>query len=302
MTTELPPEEHPWTDQDEPPAVEPPPVDTATPPELAGPPPAPAPGGIYAASPGSLDGSGILAPAAPAARNRGRWAVIGALGVAAAIFIGKIAIGMLTATAVSGVLGGVFGGPFEKLPSDQREQMEKRFDAAVGDDLKGLSDTDIDARVQAMLTGGLPRLEDAPLVERLQLVVKMADAADEATCARVARASSTGTQDPEAVLDALGSLDSGSIARWYDINLSAIEAMTADAPAPRAADATEAERILGDLVNGLSQDEMTAVSALYNGGTVADADACLAFKTLYGHVVALPGQDVAVMALYDVAP
>ena len=192
MTTELPPEEHPWPDDNdeaaavEPAAVEPAPpieppaasVDPPPAPDTAGPPPAPAPGGVYAASV-STDGSGILAPTAPAARNRGRWAVIGALGVAAAIFIGKVAIGLLTATAVSGVLGGVFGGPFQKVPTDQREQMEKRFDAAVGDSLKGLSDTDIDAKVQAMLTDGLPRLEDAPLVERMQLVVKMADAADE---------------------------------------------------------------------------------------------------------------------------
>jgi hypothetical protein len=332
MATELPPEEHPWPDDDggtanEPPANEPPvnepPVNeqpaaeppaaevaaaepaAAEPPsaqEMAGPPPAPAPGGVYAASAGPTDGSGILAPTTPAPRNRGRLAVVGALGVAAVIFFGKIALGMLTATAVSGVLGGVFGGPFEKVPSDQREQMEKRFDAAVGDDLKGLSDAEVEARVQAMLTDGLPRLADEPLVERMQLTVKLSDTADEATCARLARSSSTGTQDSDAVLKALGMLDSNSIARWYEINLSAIEANAAGSPAARTADTAEAERILGEMVNGLTAEEMASVSALYNGGQVPDADACAGFRTLYEHVMALPDRDVAIMALYDVSP
>ena len=90
--------------EDQPPAAPPgppaPPAprDAPPPPVDAGPPP-PAP-----------------IPAGPPKRNRGLLAGVAALIVVIGTIGAKLAIGLLTATVIGGALGGLFGGPYEKLP------------------------------------------------------------------------------------------------------------------------------------------------------------------------------------------
>ena len=80
-----------------------------------------------------------------------------------------------------------------------------------------------------MIRPGCPARDD-PLVERIHLTAKLGTAADEATCARLARSIASGKGDAESTRKALEALDVASIGRWYDINIQAIEAEAASTP------------------------------------------------------------------------
>ncbi len=269
------------------------------------PPPAPvapaAPGGIY---PATATEPGVPVPpqVAPPKRRRGLMGGAAALVVALAAILAKFGLPLLVGVAASGVLGSVFGGAYDKLPSDQQKSLEARFDAAVGTTLDGKSDAEKSAAINAMITSGLPRLDDAPLVDKIHLTVKLLNGTDEATCAKLARATATGKEDPDALLKSLQSLDTDSVGRWYDINVQAIEADAASKPV-RSADQAGAERILTSIASGLSPAEAAQISALYSGSaTTSDADACGGIRTLYNRIDALPPSDLAIAALYDASP
>ena len=61
---------------------------------------------------------------------------------ATALFIGVVAVPLVFTgfadTAPAYDLSGFYGESFDRLPTDQREALERRFAAAVGDSLKGL--------------------------------------------------------------------------------------------------------------------------------------------------------------------
>jgi hypothetical protein len=269
--------------------------------DAAGGPPAAPPDGPPAAPP---DGPPAAPPAGPPAAPKGRRWVLGvatgAAVVAVAILL-KLALPLLIGTAVSGVLGNVFGGAYSKLPADQQQALQRRVDAAIGTRLDGVPDAEQSTRIEAMVRSGLPRLSDAPLVEKVHLTVKVLSATDEATCARIARGIATGVADKDATLKALEAVDVDSIGRWYDINVQAIEADAASTPV-RAVDPNDSERILTGIASGFSTAEAEQVGALYRGGEVSDGDACGGLRAFYRHVETLPAGDLAVAALYDVAP
>jgi hypothetical protein len=269
---------------------------------------APAPGGIY---PPGVYAAGTTVTGEPVApitvgpepKKRGGLiaAVIAGVLVILGLFL-KFGLPILVGTAVSGVLGGVFGGPFEKLPADQKQALEQRFDAATKDILKGMSDAETMVKVDAMLTAGMPRLSDELLVEKVQLTVKLLKAADEPTCARVARATATGKGDDDAMSAAIGAMDTASIGRWFEINVSAVEAESKGSPAARTVAAEDSDRVLADVFTKFSDTESQQIGNLYNGAEVSDADACTAFRALYTHITELPPADLAIAALYDVSP
>lgn len=194
------------------------------------------------------------------------------------------------------------GGPFAKLPSDQQKALEQRFDAATGDIIKGLSEAETTAKVDAMLVAGLPRLSDKLLVEKVQLTVKLLNAADEPTCARVARATATGADDGDAMSTAIGAMDTVSIGRWSAYNVSAIEAEAKGSPDARSVPEADSSRVLDDVFGRFSETEAEQIGTLYQGAEVSDADACAAFRALYTHISELPAPDLAIAALYDVSP
>jgi hypothetical protein len=235
-------------------------------------------------------------------RRRGIIGVGAALLTALVAIFAKFGLPLLVGVAASGVLGSVFGGAYDKLPSDQKHALEARFDAAVGNSLDGKSDAEKTAAIDAMITSGLPRLDDAPLVDKIHITVKLLNATDEATCAKLARATATGKEDSDALLKSLESLDTDAVGRWYDINIQAIEADAASKPV-RTADNAAAERILTTIASGLSATEAAQISALYSGtGSASDADACGGIRTLYDRIDGLPPADLAIAALYDASP
>src|SRR4051795_5690488 len=104
----------------------------AAPPALPPPPDAPpapaltqAPGGVYPAV-ASLPGDPATGPTAPSPKRRRRalGVVTGATAVVVAIFL-KFGLPLLVGTAVSGVLGNVFGGSYSKLPADQQRALQQ---------------------------------------------------------------------------------------------------------------------------------------------------------------------------------
>lgn len=130
---------------------------------------------------------------------------------ATALLVGVVAVpfafSFIADTAPATTLSAFFGESFDRLPADQREQLERRFEAAVGDNLKGLPATDAAARVNARAAGGMPRFDDATLVERLRLLTVALEATPTTTCAAFGRAALTGTPNPDAVSTMLGSLE-----------------------------------------------------------------------------------------------
>jgi hypothetical protein len=284
-------------------APEPPPPTglPATPPGPVAPAAPAAPGGFYPAT-HTEPGAPVPPQVAPPKRRRGLIGVGAALLTALVAILLKFGLPLLLGAAATGVLGSVFGGAYGKLPSDQQKALEARFDAAIGTTLDGKSDVEKTAAIDAMITSGLPRLDDAPLVDKIHLTVKLLNGTDEATCAKLARATASGKEDSDALLKSLDALDTDSVGRWYDINIQAIEADAASRPV-RTADNAAAERILTTIASGLSATEAAQISALYSGtGTASDADACGGIRTLYNRIDALPPSDLAIAALYDASP
>ena len=238
----------------------------------------------------------------PMTRKKGILAGIGALGVAGIAILVKYALPIFFAASMSGALTSVFGSAFEKLPADQRDAMEKRFEAAIGKKIDGLSDAQAKAVIDEAFNDGFPRLADEPLVDRLHIAVKMIGTADAGTCARMARSSATGEQDQDALLAAVGTLDQASVARWYDINIQALEAAATGAPAARTVPGSESDRVLQATVSLMSDAEYAQLEQLYGSSEVPDADACGGFRALYTAMEKLSADDFAVLALYDVSP
>jgi hypothetical protein len=273
-------------------------------------PAAPIPGDLPPAAPGGLYPAGAFnygtpaAPFAPAPRKRRgliSGAIIGAVAVIGGLLL-KFGLPILIGTAASGVLSGFFGGPFDRLPSDQRKALEQRIDAAIGDSLKDLSDAAASAKVTAMIGSGLPRLDDALLSEKIHLTVKLLNGADVATCARIARATASGAGDSDAIKTALGTMDTTSVGRWFEINVSAIEAEAKGAPPARTVATSDSDRVLGGVIARFSTVQTQEITDLYQGKEIPDAGACDAFRALYGHIDELPAADLAIAALYDVTP
>ena len=241
---------------------------------------------------------------APAPRSGGKGKAVGlaAIAVAVVALVGKIGIGFLGATVISGALGIAFGGPFERLPADQQENLEQRWDAAVGQSLDGLTDAQVTTKVDDLINGGLPRLDDTVLVDRMGIYIAMLNQADDATCAALAKNAGTGQLAEAVGQKALDALDTSSLGRWYEINVRAIEAEVGRNPEARSPEAAHVDEIFAKLVPQLAEADLAAIIAVSDGSEVPDADACAAYRSLYTQVGNLGADDLAVMALYDVSP
>ena len=266
--------------------------------------------GVYPAvfEPGTAPaaGPGGPSPSRPpqSAARRGLLALAAAGAVAVGGLVVKFGLPLLFGAAASGLLGGVFGGPFEKIPDDQQQALEQRLDSAFGDRLEGKSEAQVLAEIERTLNGGLPRLSDDRLLDRLTLSAALLSAADVPTCAAIARASAAGEPARDAIATAIGALPPESIARWFDINVTAMEAELAGFPAARTTDPAEVDRIAVDLITGLDPAKAALVSDLYGGQavTMSDDDACGGVRALYEAMNNVGGADRAVIALFDVTP
>ena len=225
---------------------------------------------------------------------------------ATALFIGVAAVpfvftGIADTTPVY-TLSAFHGESFDRLPADQRQQLESRFAVAVGDSLRDLPAADAVARVDALATGGLPRLDDATLVEQLRLLAAALEATPTATCAAFSRVVVTGTSDPDAIRTMLGSLDAGSYGRWMEIRVESLEAEAKGAPPARAVSQAALDAMWRSFGGPYSAADDAALSAEQKGSPQPDTDVCAAHRHYYQSVLALGPTDLATFALYAVTP
>ncbi len=235
---------------------------------------------------------------------RRRAAVVG-VGISAGLgYFGiKIAVGLLAASVVGAVASSLFGGPWERLPSDTRSQLERRLEAALGDSIKGLSDADASARVDAAVTAGQARLDDPTLVRRFRLLTAAVASADGTTCAAFARADVAGHKlDPVIAQKLIDSLDTARLSEWFEINVEAIEAQQRGAPATRSVPLEASQAMFIALDARVSASDTATLIGLANGTPESDAAACAAERSFYVAGLQLDPTNLAVLALSGVAP
>src|SRR5438045_2769454 len=189
----------------------------------------------------------------PADKPRGRFgrlawligigaAVVGTLGF-------KILFGVVAGTVATTAFGAAFVGPWQHLPADVRSSYEARLQTAVGDQTKGMSQSQVADRVETMVQHGLARLDDQTLVRHLTLEVAGLDKTDVKTCAAFGRASISGqAQSADVAQKLIGALDPLAYQEFVGINIAGIEAEARQAPPAQPSDPS-ASAILRRLVD-----------------------------------------------------
>jgi len=260
----------------------------------------PGPYGFGIAQPPAGPPTTATAAIGPATRSRRRFAgVLAVVGAIIAVLAVKVAIGALVSGVATTALGAFFGGPAARLPSDVQANLEKRINTAVGTSLDGLSDTDKQARILTLIKAGLPRLDAATLLHRVQLEAAAVRAVDVATCATFARTGTTGTTDADAAAKVIAALDTTSYGAWIEINVEAVEAQTAGAPAVRTISATDSDAMFKAVFAKMSATDIATLSALSAGTEETDPAACASIRALYAAGIALQSPLVDSFALAD---
>ena len=223
-------------------------------------------------------------------------AVVGAIG-------GRFLIGYLAANVAGAAFAGVFGGPWDRLPSDAKGAYEQRLKAAIGNRLDGLSDEAVADQVRRWVAAGYLRLDDDRLVRRLELEIAALGRAEQGVCAAFGRQSATGrVVDPDVATKLLGSLEQADLVELFDLNIDAIEAELRGSPDPVQVTDAETTPILNILVGGLDQPEVETLAAINAGQSVTDEQICGAIRSLYENALLLDPASKVVMARLDIQP
>lgn len=243
----------------------------------------------------------------PQAQRAGGLKRFGTVGVVIAGVLGfavwKFVLPLVLVGVAGQVFGAAFGGPYNRLPGDVRQGFEQRFEAAVGEEFKSQTEAEQEARVVALVTGGLPRLDDAHIDTNYRLTVKGMQAVDAASCANIATAFFAGTEPPDEAFTALvGTLSDAELQQWFEIRLLAIEAESRGAP-PAVLVGDEAVNPLFDkLFVAMNETDRDTFVQLSNGATVDDAKLCAAMRGIYGASLTLAPSEVVLFARYDISP
>jgi len=152
-------------------------------------------------------------------------------------------------------------------------------------------------RVRALATrvslGGLRRLSDEDLVERMRIEREILRAADDATCAAMARGEAT----PAAILSAVRGLRPGDAARWCILAERAVTAEVAGFPEPVEVPPRAFDRawtaLLGSFPPGEGERLERAMAGLAKAG---NAEAARTVRELYDAALALREPHRSVLA------
>lgn len=234
-------------------------------------------------------------------QRRGRIASIG-VGVVAVVgfLLVKVLPGFLVATVAAGALSSVFGGPYDRLPSDFRQGIEARY-AQAFPDLKNASSDQVDARVSAAIQDGLPRLDDDSLTRYWVATAAAFGATDTATCAAIVRAEMSGGDASGLYRKLADTLDQPHLEALIDVSVSAAEASVRQSPARRTVTEAEASGEVSRVMATLTPAQISAFVALVEKQTVSDADACNAWKAFLGSVSGLAPADRATVIRYIIS-
>jgi hypothetical protein len=242
----------------------------------------------------------VVAP--PPARPKGR--ILAGAGIVAAVVVAlafKFILPFVVGSVVGSAVSGAFGGPWDRLPSDVKEEYTRRLEAAVGNQLNGLSDAEKTTRVEDILLAGYARLSDDRLVRRLELQTLALHRTDDATCAAFGRIGLEGAVGSgEVAVKMLDALGQSATIEWIGINVEAVEAEGRGSPDPIIVSATESDRAYEELIASLSASELESFTLLSSGGESTDAELCQAVRTLYDASLRLDAQSLEVMARIDI--
>ena len=235
-------------------------------------------------------------------RGRGKRIAVAAIAVIAVLVVVAY-IGSAINRAQSDFASTFYGGVYQKLSEPDRKALSARFDKALGSELDGMSQQQIQTHVAGLVKNGLPRLDDAALVRHLRLQTQALDAASEADCGAFARASLAG----QPVANETGgrvivNLDGQRLAEWISLQADAIEAELASSPPPRRVTDADVQTTLRSIFGGMDQPTIdTIVAANDHPATASDAEVCAAVRAIYDRGVTLTTPDLELLARYDVS-
>ena len=276
---------------------EPPPDRSGTPPLGEGTPPI---------VPNVLRDPAATSDAAPPPKRRPRAILVG--GIAAVAALGgslgvKLLLGLLAANVAGAAASALFGGPWDKLPSDVKNAYEQRLETAVGHRLDGMANAQQETQVATWLKSGYSRLDDRRLTRHLELEVDALNRADVGTCAAFGRSSIAGVQiDSSTSNKIVGALDQASMVEFLGLNVEAIEAELRGSPTPIHVTSAQTSASFQAMLGGLSQAEILTLSNLSSGQKAGDADTCNAIRGLYRQALQLDPASKAIVARFDIDP
>ena len=274
------------------------------PPEAGSPMPDAAGSGSSADAAGPVGFAYPPAVAAPPRKPRARlFAAIGGILAVVVGLGGKILLGLAVAGVGSQVLGSLFGGPFEKLPQSTKDGFEQRLNTALGPDADKLSEKDYADKYNAYLVDGLSRLGDDKLVSEVNVLTVMFDRADTATCAEAARSEWGTTGSTFEVSDKMWALLSqDELVGHIETQVEAVEASAAKAPPQVTVSADQARTPVESVFAAIGDTNNAVLDDLAAGTTRTDAEACGAVKAFHDAELALPGDQLAVVARFTASP
>jgi hypothetical protein len=266
----------------------------------------PAPSGFMSTA--DVAAMGVGTPGAAKPRRRGLRALGGAGAVIFGIILVAAKFGLkLFAVGVAAVaLSGAFGDRYSKLPSNQRDAFEQRYQQIFGSSLDGLSDAVRTAQLDDLVSKGAGRLDDASLVLWTQIDTRAYAAADTATCATIARGWFSKSTDrvavEAAVSKAYDGLSNDDYASIIDLDLKAMAAEKAGSPAVRSvSDATMAP-VFQALDGAITSIDGSTIDALVGGQAVKDTEACTALRDMGAAAMKLPTDQFASWAVWTSTP
>ena len=209
-----------------------------------------------------------------------RLGIIAAGGAGVLAFLAWKFVLPLVLVGVAGqVFGSTFGGPYNRLPSDVRSGFEQRFEAAVGDSFDDQTEAEQEARLVALVEGGLPRLDDAHIETNFRLTVKGLQAVDETSCGAIARSFFEGAEAPDDAFTALiATLSDAELQQWFEIRILALEAAARGTPAAVSVDDATVDPLFDKLFAAMSPTDVDTFVQMGNGGTIDDARLCSAAR------------------------
>jgi hypothetical protein len=212
-----------------------------------------------------------------------------------------LAVGAIAGAVATPTLGAVFGPSYGSLPAEQRQALDARF-AVVAAGIRGGSGAELKAKVQRLVDGGMPRLDDALLAEHERLWAAAFAGTDTTTCATVARATLTGNPYPPELDRMLASQGPTAYGRWLDILVTAMEAQVAGSPPARSVTQDASDAMFARLFAQLSPEDMATMSAEQDGIAQSDDAVCAAQRHFLAAVLQLEPADVVTYEIWSVTP
>ena len=221
--------------------------------------------------------------------------------VALFLIVVKLAIDAALGAVATPTLSTVYGSTYDALAAAERQSLDAQF-AAISGSLRGASGGDLKAKVQALVDGGMPRLDDATLAEHEHLWAAGFDAADTASCASIARATLRGDANPPGVDAMLASQGPTGYGRWLEILVGAMSAQVGNAPQARTVSQVESDAMFVRLFAQVPQTDLEVLRAEQDGTAQPDDAVCTAQRHFLAGVLKLDAPDLTTYEIWSVTP